>query len=208
MPKADTISIFGIATSSSAYNFWLSLAKTADKIGCISMILYELDEMSSQWGSGPPIEFSKESFLKNYHWNNYLAENLEPEDVFAYINWEKGYIDDEVTHIQYWKDLNTGHFETNKKDPSLTDLVCEFAVGGPNAHLIFTYEKEKISPYPCIHNGLRKVEFQYHWWSPVYTIDLTKLQEDANSEEQLMYEAAYECLEQIYEWCYDNFKEI
>ena len=212
MPKADTISAFGIATSGSAYNHWLNLAKTADKISKISMILYELHEISSQWSSNPPIEFSKESFLKNYDWSNYLAENLEPEDVFEYINWEKGYIDDEVTHIQYWNDDGSGYppacFETNESDPNKIELIYELAVGGPNAHLIFTYNKEKMSPYPYINNGLEKVEFQYHWWSPLYTINFTKLPENANAEERLMYQEAHECLDQIYEICYDNFKEV
>lgn len=201
MPKADTVSAFGIATSGNAYNFWLGIAQTADKLGKISSILYELDEEYDH------IEFSKESFLKHYDWDNYCAENLDPEEVFEYIDFDKGYIDDEVTmmHWEYWKDLG-GVFEEDWDDDNKINLVVELAVGGPNAHLIYTYNRSEMGPYPHVNNGLEKIEFQYHWWSPTYCIDLTTLPENANAEERLMFTAAEECLDQIYEFCYDNFR--
>lgn len=201
MPKADTVSAFGIATSGNAYNFWLDIAQEADKLGKISNILYELQEEYNH------IEFSKESFLKHYDWDNYYAENLDPEDVFKYIDFEKGYIEDEATimHWEYWKDIG-GVFEDDSEDNSKANLIIELAVGGPNAHLIYTYTKDEMSPYPHCSNGLKKIEFQYHWWSVTYCIDLTTRPEKGNPEEHLMYEAAQECLDQIYEYCYDNYR--
>ena len=206
MPKPDTIS-FGIATSSSAYNYWLSIAQTADKLHTVSMILYELDELSSRWGS-KPIEFSKESFLKNYDWETASAT---PEEVFEYIHWNKGYITDEVTHMQYWRDTLDGYlpgvWEFND-DKTEGTIVIELAVGGPNAHLLITYNLDEIMPYPNTSNGLEKIEFQYHWWSPVHSIDLTELPKDANSEERLMWSAAQECIDQIHEIMYDNLRKV
>lgn len=206
MPKPETVNLIGIATQNSAYNYWLGIAQNADKLHKISMILYELDEMSSSWNNNP-IEFSKESFLKNYDWNSYLSENVIPEEVFEYINWENGYIDDEVTHMQYWKDENgylPGVWEYDTNDPNKATIVVELAVGGPNAHLLITYNLKEISSYPSVNAGLEKIEFQYHWWSPLYKIDLTTLPENANAEERLMYDAAQECLDQIHEIMCDN----
>ena len=206
MPKLDTVSIFGIATSNSAYNFWLNIATNADKMHKTSSILYELQEMI--WDKG--IDCTKESFLKNYDWkDSYLSEEITPEEVFEYIDFDRGYIDDEVTIMQYWKDYDgylPGIWEFNDENPKEATIVIELSVGGPNAHLLITYNTDEISPYPNVHNGLEKIEFQYHWWSPVYTLDFTTLPEEHTSEERLMYEAAQECIEQIHETMYDNLR--
>ena len=236
MPRPDTVSVFGVATQNSAYNYWLGIAKAAQKQHTLASALYDLWEQTyyvnypetgwqrrnskGEWeelNQRPPpqpeetpnIPYTEES-IREYLNGSYYLEILDIEEILECLNFNNNYAYDGEDHMHYWKDENgylPGVWEYDENDPNKATIVIELAVGGPNAHLLITYNLKEISPYPSVNNGLEKIEFQYHWWSPCYKIDLTTLPENANAEERLMYDAAAECIDQIHEIMYDNLED-
>ena len=121
-------------------------------------------------------------YVKSY--NEYLEENTDDEE----------FIDD------YWC-AETAAFGWNLSAhvPNVINLVYELATGGPNAHLVFSYkidveEAKKYSP-PDVE--LLGIEFQFHWWSPVSRLNLTKIPKGIKQEKRELYETAHTILEQI-----------
>ena len=172
------------ATKAHAQDHWDRVKKNYKHTRQIGSILYEIELKTSQWVTKTPIDFSKESFLKHIDF-----EDIHPEDVFKYINFKKGYIEDEYTLIgdNYWKD-ETAAFGWDNVDENQAQLVYELAVGGPNAHLIFYYDREDDMLYHS------KTEFQYNWWSPTYRFDLTD-DPDAEDCRRSIEEEAFDMLE-------------
>jgi len=194
-----------VATQDTATQEWERIKGNYERTATISGILLEILNATSQYVTSTPIEFSKESFLKNIDF-----EDTDPETVLKYIDFEKGYIEDEVTDmgLNYWKDETAAFGWKVRKDegytplgPGKAELVYEIGTGGPNIHLVFFYDLK----YPVeseFRHGIdipepefTKSEFQYHWWSPVHIIDTT---EDA---------AAQECLSQIEEEALEMFEK-
>ena len=185
-----------VATQANAIESWENIKEKYNKASSIGSHLNEIMERTCQYTADDPIEFSKESFLKNIDFGR-----IDPEDVFEYIDFEAGYIDDELTLMgnDYFKDQSASFgWKFDNNDQGILDpkLVYEISVGGPNIHLIFYYNlitsesDDQDIPEP----EYDRSEFQYHWWSPTYTIDTT---EDY---------VAQECLRQIEEEALDMFE--
>ena len=196
-----------VATQSSANQFWGNIKADYEKTASIGMILNEMKEATSPHTApdAKPIEFSKESFLQNIDF-----ESINPEDVFEYINFEKAFIDDEDTDIglNYWKDENASFSwdfrgEPGKR-PKTAQIVYELATGGPNIHLVFYHDLIypvgiglifRNEDFDQPDTEFTKSQYEFHWWSPLYVIDVTK---DA---------VAQECLNQIEDQCADMFND-
>ena len=120
---------------------------------------------------------------------------------------------DEDFYDNYWNDeVAAFGWQRSKENPENLLLVYELATGGPNAHLVFVHKiTEEYADYvPEIEHI--KTEFQYHWWSPVSTLDLTKVPKDAKWATRELFDTAETCLEQINEEALsmleNNFTEI
>lgn len=194
-----------VATQGTAIESWNQIKASYEKTTTISSLLNEIKEATSQYCTKNPIDFSKEAFLKHIDF-----EDIKPEDVFQYINWTDGYIDDEVTDmgLNYWKDETAAFSWDVKKDegytplgPGKAELVYEIGTGGPNIHLVFFHDLKYPDRSKFEHGvdipkpEFKKSEFQYHWWSPLHVIDTT---ED---------HVAQECLRQIEEEALEMFEK-
>ena len=188
------------ATKSMAEQYWQNMKDDYDFTSKVASILNEIKEATSRYCTTTPIPFTKESFLKNIDF-----DNIDPEKVLEYINFNDGIIDDEVTDmgLNYWKDPDTAAFGWKTKGhtplgPEKAELVYEISVGGPNVHLIFFHDLEYQKPFEHGHDipepNFTRSEFQYHWWSRLNTIDTTN---DADAQE---------CYEQIKEEAIDMFE--
>ena len=121
--------------------------------------------------------------------------------VNAYINYLKENEDDEDFYDDYWSNEQMSFgWEKSKTEPYTVRLIYELAVGGPNAHLVFFYRYELEPQYhPAIQIEFEKIEFQFHWWSPISILDLTKMPKNPPWETYRLFDTAYTCLEQIEE---------
>ena len=194
-----------VATQSSADQSWENIKADYEKTATIGMVLNQIKEstFSSPFSTTNPIQFSKESFLKNIDF-----EGINPEAVFDYIDFEKAFIDDEVTDIglNFWKDENASFSWDFRGEPGrrpkTAQIVYELATGGPNTHLVFYHDLIypvgislvfRNEDFDQPETEFTKSQYEYHWWSPLYVIDVTK---DA---------VAQECHSQIEEECDDMF---
>ena len=139
-------------------------------------------------------------------WNGY---------VLAYDQYRDENEDDEDFIDDYWNDETAAFgWQRSEADPTNLLLVYELAVGGPNAHLVFTYKITEEYPncYPSVEVEHIKTEFQFHWWSPVSVLDLTETPKDANAKARKLFETAETVLEQIEEqskdWLERNYESI
>ena len=225
-----------IATESMAREFWLGHAKAAEKQQVIAAALYDLWEQTyyckypntgwqrrnaegvweemperppPQPEETPNIPYTEES-IREYLKDSYWLDKVDIEDILEHLDWNGLYAYDGEELMYYWKDACFGFsFSDSRENPETeAELIFEMAVGGPNAHLVYTYKIDEMLPYPNISNGLIKAEFQYHWWSRAFTIDLKDYPKDGDSDDILMWIGAGECLDQIYESAYDNYERI
>ena len=139
-------------------------------------------------------------------WNGY---------VLAYEQFRDENENDEDFIDNYWSDETAAFgWHRSKEDPNNLLLVYELAVGGPNAHLVFTYKITEEMPncYPSIEVDHIKTEFQFHWWSPVSALDLTETPKDTDAKARRLFETAETVLEQIEEeakdWLERNYDEM
>ena len=137
-------------------------------------------------------------------WQKYVA---------AYNNYHEENSDDEDFYDNYWNDETAAFgWQRSKENPEHLLLVYELAVGGPNAHLVFTYKLEEVFEDYTPEVEQTGTEFQFHWWSPVSKLDLTEIPKDVDYKTRELFETAYTCLEQIEEEAMtmleNNYEEI
>lgn len=189
-----------VATKSTAEKQWNIITSNYKTHCAIISHLLELDAETSHWGNDNPIEFSRESFLKNHDWN---YPKIDPELVLESIDFEKGYIDDEATYDNYWSDESAAFgWEFSEDNPEEAILVYELGVGGPNFHILFFH---KIIDHgddwkPDIEYV--KAEFHYHWWSPVYVLDVSNDDTAIACHDQIEEE-----IKDLFDTHYEQYKE-
>ena len=116
-------------------------------------------------------------------------------------------INNEITENNYWNDEYVGFgFEQDKNNKDHLNLIYELALGGPNAFLIYTYNRKEIAPYPCTWNGLLNTYYQYHWWgiSCAFDIDITNNRSLTDPDDNVIHESIQECLEAIFDEACDT----
>ena len=109
------------------------------------------------------------------------AKNEWQKYVTAYNNYHEENRDDEDFYDNYWNDETAAFgWQRSKENPEHLLLVYELAVGGPNAHLIFTYRLEEVFEDYTPEVEQTSTEFQFHWWSPVSKLNLTEIPKDVD----------------------------
>ena len=183
-----------VASHANARNYWNQVKASAEYTSKLSWVLYEIQDKAYY---GKSIEFSPQSLLKHIDF-----DGIDPKKVFEYIDFEKQTVDEDTMHMdsKYWDFDSHYGWKLPKGDegkrPKTAILEYLLAYGGPNADISFYH---KLNYYPDDPDytpeiELEKIQFEYSWWSPLYTIDIT---DD---------EHAIECYQQIIDYSYELFE--
>ena len=191
------------AREETAKEEWLRYVKAYNYHQDVIGHLRDIEEEHRIEKTGEIRKITARSIGDTHDWSDGPPVNID--DVLERINLKDGYIDEDNFAYDYWSDESAAFsWEFNPKEKDKAKVVYELAVGGPNAHLIFHYKIDTPAgwdPDP----DLYKITFEWHHWSPVHRVDLTKAPENATGDEKLMVTAAWDCYDQIEEEARDMF---